>query len=224
MRQEHPDQGHCRFIVIAVLLASCALVLCAVQGIFGYPFRKTIALDSAKFVPVEGFAYSAPLLAQYSPWGAQSASARLYEDTRVSFLYSQLATSVSKIGKGIFSFPKKGRLFFSASDNSDPRINGRSYRIEIPHRLSKGVLPLCFIAWLMTVTIHLLTSPDREKALLAWREHAGFVLAAVVRLVGTWPAIALSIPSIYLLFFYPPLWGVQQEVGGRAVQVVWRDD
>jgi len=58
----------------------------------------------------------------------------------------------------------------------------------------------------MTVTIHLLTSPDREKALLAWRERAGFVLAAVVRLVGTWPAIALSIPSIYLLFFYPPLW------------------
>jgi hypothetical protein len=184
MRQEHPDQRHCRFTVIAVLLASCALVLCAVQGIFGYPFRKTIALDPAKFVPVEGFAYSAPLLAQYSPWGAQSASARLYEDTRVSFLYSHQATSVSEIGKGIFSFPKKGRLFFSASDNSDPRINGRSYRIEIPHRLSKGVLPLCFIAWLMTVTIHLLTSPDREKALLAWRERAGFVLAAVVRLVG----------------------------------------
>jgi len=59
---------------------------------------------------------------------------------------------------------------------------------------------------LMTVTIHLLTSPDREKALLAWRERAGFVLAAVLRLVGTWPAIALSVPSIYLLFFYPPLW------------------
>jgi len=82
MRQECPDQRHCRFTVIAVLLASCALVLCAVQGIFGYPFRKTIALDPAKFIPVEGFAYSAPLLAHYSPWGAQSASARLYEDTR----------------------------------------------------------------------------------------------------------------------------------------------
>src|SRR5258708_36160411 len=160
MRQEHPDQGHCRFIVIAVLLASCALVLCAVQGIFGYPFRKTIALDSAKFVPVEGFAYSAPLLAQYSPWGAQSASARLYEDTRVSFLYSQLATSVSKIGKGIFSLPEKERVFFSASDNSDPRIHGRSYRIEVQHWLSKGVIPLWFIAWFMPSSFNLLTSPN----------------------------------------------------------------
>jgi SAM-dependent methyltransferase len=206
LKEEFTLFKYSRFTVIAVLLASCALVLCAVQGIFGYPFRKTIALDPAKFIPVEGFAYSAPLLAQYSPWGAQSASARLYEDTRVSFLYSQQATSVSEIGKGIFSFPKKGRLFFSASDNSDPRINGRNYRIEVPHRLSKGVLPLCFIAWLMTVTIHLLTSPEREKALLAWRERAGFVLGAVVRRVGTWPAIALSIPSIYLLLFYPPLW------------------
>jgi hypothetical protein len=206
MRQEHPDERHCRFTVIAVLLASCALVLCAMQGIFGYPFRKTIALDPAKFVPFEGFAYSTPFLAQYSPWGAQSASARLYEDSRVSFLYSQRVISVSKIGEGIFSFPQKGRLLFSASDNSDPRTNGRNYRIEVPHRLSKGVLPICFIALLMIVTIHLLTSADREKALLAWRERAGFVLAAVVRLAGRWPAIALSIPSIYLLFFYPPLW------------------
>jgi len=207
MRQEHPPQRrHFRFTVLAVVVAGCTLVLCAVQGIFGYPFRKTIALGTTKFVPVEGSAYSAPLLAQYTPWGAQAASARLYEDSTVSSRYSQRATSVSGFGKGIFSFPEKGRLLFSASDNSDPRTNGRNYRIEVPRRVSKGVLPICFIAWLMTVTIHLLTSPDREKALLAWRERAGFVLAAVLRLVGTWPAIALSVPSIYLLFFYPPLW------------------
>ena len=206
MRRKHPDQRLFRFTVFAVVVAACTLVLCALQGIFGYPFRKTIALVTTKFVRVEGSAYSAPLLAQYTPWGAQAASARLYEDTTVSSLYSQRATSVSRFGKGIFSFPEKGQLLFSASDNSDPRTNGRNYRIEVPRRLSKGVLPICFIAWLMTVTIHLLTSPDREKALLTWRERAGFVLAAVLRLVGTWPAIALSIPSIYLLFFYPPLW------------------
>src|SRR4029077_20711080 len=147
-----PHDWHCRFTVFAVLLASCAVVLCAVQGIFGYPFRKTIALGTTKFVPVEGSAYSAPLLAQYTPWGAQAASARLYEDTTVSSRYSQRATSVSGFGKGIFSFPEKGRLLFSASDNSDPRTNGRNYRIEVPRRVSKGVLPVCFIAWLMTVT------------------------------------------------------------------------
>ena len=53
-----PHEWHCRFTVFAVLLASCA-----VQGIFGYPFRKTIALAATKFVPVEGFAYATPISA-----------------------------------------------------------------------------------------------------------------------------------------------------------------
>jgi hypothetical protein len=143
MTEEPANQRHFRFSLIALLLASCVLLLCAVQGILGYPFRRTIALDRAKFIPVEGYAYSASFSPQYSPWGAQSASARLYENTKVSFLYSQRATSVSRIGKGIFSFPQKGRLLFSASDNSDPRLNGRNYRIEVPQRLQDvGLTPM----------------------------------------------------------------------------------
>src|ERR1700719_4137541 len=106
MNQEHPDRRHCRFTVFIVLLTSGAMVLCVLQGIFGYPFRKTIALDAAKFVPVEGFAYSAPLPAQYSPWDAQSTSATLYEDAKVSSLYSQRATSVSRFGKWDFHFSR----------------------------------------------------------------------------------------------------------------------
>ena len=110
MRQESPHKTHCALTAFAVLLASCALVLCALQAIFGYPFRKTIALSAAKFVPVEGFAYATPLSAHYTPTGAQSTSARLYEDARVSSLYSQRTTSVSRIGRRIFCFPEKGRL------------------------------------------------------------------------------------------------------------------
>jgi len=105
-----PHEWHCRFTVFAVLLASCAVVLCAAQGIFGIPFRKTVALAAARFVPVEGFAYATPMSAQYTPTGAQSTSARLYEDARVSSLYSQRATSVIRIGRGIFCFAEKGRL------------------------------------------------------------------------------------------------------------------
>jgi hypothetical protein len=63
-----------------------------------------------KFVPVEGFAYATPPLAHFTPTGAQSTSARLYEDARVSSLYSQRTTSVSRIGRRIFCFPEKGRL------------------------------------------------------------------------------------------------------------------
>ena len=105
-----PYEWHCRFTIFAVLLATCAVVLCAVQGIFGYPFRKTIALAAARSVPVEGFAYATPTLAHFTPTGTQSTSTRLCEDARVSSLYSQRATSVSRIGRGIFCFPEKGRL------------------------------------------------------------------------------------------------------------------
>src|SRR5262252_8161895 len=91
MRQENLDQRLRGFTVILVSLASCVLALCAAQGILGYPFRKTIGLDAAKFLPVEGFAYSAPLLPQYSPRGWQSMSARVYEENSVSSLYSQRA-------------------------------------------------------------------------------------------------------------------------------------
>jgi hypothetical protein len=161
----------------------CAVVLCVAQGIFGYPFRKTIALAAPKFVPVERFAYSTPILAQYTPKGAQATSARLYEDTRAFALYSQRTTSVSGIGRGIFTFPEKGRLVFSSSDNSDPRTNGRMYRIEVPHRLSGGVLMICLGAWLAILAIHLAALPDRRTALMVWRRSAGFALESLVRLV-----------------------------------------
>src|SRR5260370_7656680 len=136
MNQERPDRRHCRVNDFSVLITVGGVVIFVLEGIFGYPLRKTIALDAAKFVPVEGFAYSAPLPAQYSPWDAQSTSATLYEDAKVSSLYSQRATSVSRFVKGIFSFPQTPRLLFSATHNSDPRINGRSYRIDQPRRAS----------------------------------------------------------------------------------------
>jgi hypothetical protein len=109
-------------------------------------------------------------------------------------------------GRGIFTFPEKGRLVFSSSDNSDPRTNGRMYRIEVPHRLSGGVLMICLGAWLAILAIHLATLPDRQTALMVWRRSAGFALESLVRLVGKWPAIVLSIPSIYLLSSFSPLW------------------
>jgi hypothetical protein len=206
MRGLRSDQAHRLFSVSVVTLAFCPLVLCAAQAMFGYPFRKTIVLDPGKFLPVEGFAYSAALAPKFTPRGAQSASARLYEGEKVSSLYSQRAKSVSRFGQGIFSFPEKGRLLFSASDNSDPRINGRIYKIDVPHRLCASVPVICFTALLASMGMHVLTLPNRREALLAWRRRAGCTLETVVNFVAKRPAIVLSIPSIYLFCSFPPLW------------------
>jgi hypothetical protein len=65
---------------------------------------------------------------------------------------------------------------------------------------------ICLGAWLAILAIHLATLPDRQTALMVWRRSAGFALESLVRLVGKWPAIVLSIPSIYLLSSFSPLW------------------
>src|SRR5262249_31986119 len=39
-----------------------------------------------------------------------------------------------------------------------------------------------------------------------WRQGAGFAVGSVIRFVGKWPQIVLSIPSVYLLSSHAPLW------------------
>src|SRR5262245_65121249 len=107
------------------------MVLGIAQGFFGYPFRKIIPLDNARFAPAEGFAYSVPLPLEYSPRGAQSSSAKLYEDAKISQFYSHRAASVSAVGKAIFSFGRGDLLIFSSTYHSDPRTHLRFYRISL---------------------------------------------------------------------------------------------
>src|SRR5215468_3024855 len=146
------------------------MILGFAQGFFGYPFRKIIPLDNARFAPAEGFAYSVPLPLEYSPRGAQASSAKLYEDAQISQFYSHRAASVSAVGKGIFSFGRGGLLIFSSTDNSDPRTNKRIYRIDVPRRLSKGVLPLCLIVALgATLTLALPLNPQETLLFLYLR-------------------------------------------------------
>src|SRR5262249_10544997 len=200
-----PSPKYAGFITITLSLAVIAMILGFAQGFFGYPFRKIIPLDNARFAPAEGCAYSVPLPLEYSPRAAQASSAKLYEDAKISQFYSHRAASVSAVGKGIFSFGRGGLLIFSSTDNSDPRTNKRIYRIDVPHRLSKGVLPLC-----LNVT------PGRALPFVP-PENRGripFFLSFRPRLFWGWiagifvkpPTILLSTPPIYLVCPSPPLW------------------
>jgi hypothetical protein len=141
MNSPAPSPKFAGFITLTLFVALIGLILGVAQGFFGYPFRKIISLDSTQFAPAEGFAYLVPLPLEYSPRGAQSSSAKLYEDANISQFYSHRADSVSKVGKGIFSFARGGSLLFSSTDNSDPRTNGRIYRIDVPHRYRRACCP-----------------------------------------------------------------------------------
>ena len=108
MNSPAPSPKFAGFITLTLFVALIGLILGVAQGFFGYPFRKIISLDSTQFAPAEGFAYLVPLPLEYSPRGAQSSSAKLYEDANISQFYSHRADSVSKVGKGIFSFARGG--------------------------------------------------------------------------------------------------------------------
>jgi hypothetical protein len=206
MRERRPSKGWHLFLTLAFLVASGVVVLFAVQATSGYPFRKTIKTRAARDGFSGGFAYSIGFPTAYSPYGPQRSSSALVEDVTSHFLYSQRSKNVGLVGQGIFSFPRKGQLLFSSSDNSDPRINGHAYQLLAPLRISKGVMECALFIWLTLGGIHFLAQPNRQEVLTRFRSLIGAAFAATVNVMGRWPIIVLAIPSFYLLSSYPPLW------------------
>jgi hypothetical protein len=205
-KQANSRQSHWLLLKSAFWFASVLFVFCVVQGMLGYPFRKTIALASSKIAPDGGFAYSYPLPREYSPRRAQAASARLRENGTILSSFSSQETSVTTVGRGIFAISGKKRLLFSATDNSDPRTNGRQYSIDTPLRISKPILPILFALWLATAGLLFWKLPNRKEAVRVWGHRMQRALSPIIAFLGKWPAIVLSLPSIYLLSSYPPLW------------------
>jgi hypothetical protein len=206
VKQARSQQSHSLLLKSAFWFLAVAFLLCCVQGMLGYPFRKTIFLTPSKFKPVGGFAYSYPLPRNFTPRGAQAASARLRENGVILSSYSSRETSVAKVGQGIFAISREGRLLFSATDNSDPRANGRLYVIDTPLRVSKLILPILFAGWLTTAGLLFSRLPKKKEAIAAWCQRIRVVQRPIITFLGKWPAIVLSIPSLYLLSSYPPLW------------------
>jgi hypothetical protein len=206
VKQTDSHSNHFLLFKTVFCFASLAFILCFAQGLLGYPLRKTIVLTSSKFESVGGFAYSCPLPRNYSPLGRQSASARLWENGTVLSTYSPREASVTEVGQGIFTLSHEGRLIFSATDNSDPRINGRKYTIDAPLRVSKQTLPISFGFLLATAGLLFWKTPNRKEAAVAWGHRIQKALQPIINFLGKWPVIILSIPSAYLLSSYPPLW------------------
>jgi hypothetical protein len=111
-----------------------------------------------------------------------------------------------EVGQGIFAISSEGLLTFSATDNSDPRINGRKYSVDVPLPPPKQMLLVSFALLLITAGLLWWKIPSRKEALVAWGRKVQKTLQPITTLLGKWPVIILSIPSIYLLSSYPPLW------------------
>lgn len=123
---------------------------------------------------------------------------------------------IRETGSGAFSF-WRGILFFSASDNSDPRQNGRRYLASGPTVLSATALKIALL--LNAVFLFALVSRWRLRG-RSGRDQLGVLRTALVQpfdretesrptAMGaqTWLALACGAAAMWgLLFVLPPSW------------------
>lgn len=94
------------------------------------PAGETLAVD--RIVRVGGFAYSARIGGKVPGLrdGGDGRTLRVVEDGVPLGPAGSLSSDVVALGGGRFNHETATRVLFSASDNSDPRRNGRTYRLQ----------------------------------------------------------------------------------------------
>ncbi|MDA9467033.1 hypothetical protein XH87_21015 [Bradyrhizobium sp. CCBAU 53415] len=90
----------------------------------------------------DGFVYSAPIPKQFEAYAdedndTQSSPVVLYEDDKPLAWPHSLGYLVAQQGMGRYSL-QHGHVFFSSSDNSDPRSNHRYYWLVVPSQAKEA--------------------------------------------------------------------------------------
>jgi hypothetical protein len=142
------------------VLLLAAGILCLLPFLLTPTFHFTVASGSIK--SETGNAYSAPVQIESYIFVARSDSNAnperskllLYENGKILGPAHTLHDIIRQEGRGTYSHWNK-QVLFSASDNSDPRSNGRAYSAEVKAGLSYVVAaPLAFIAFLSFIMLH----------------------------------------------------------------------
>lgn len=89
-------------------------------------------IDSRKITPAGGYGYYAELTGKVPGVrdGGDGRKLRLVEDERSLGPTGALSADVESKGGGRYNHEIASAILFSTSDNSDPRTNGRAYRVE----------------------------------------------------------------------------------------------
>jgi hypothetical protein len=158
--------------------AVIAAVLALLHGLAIFPLVEEV-LPVTGSQHLDGLTYSAPMPPDppFVPW---TRAERLHENGRPSRFPMVAGYGViSKSGGGRYHI-SSNTLFFSASDNSDPRANGRQYTLHRPLSLSSTILVALFIGALLGLAILVSMHRTTVAALLT---RPPFLLPAAVFLV-----------------------------------------
>ncbi|MFN8390803.1 MAG: hypothetical protein U0136_10975 [Bdellovibrionota bacterium] len=142
MKYNQPSLAYRAFSVVAVtayLSSVLALLLYKKRIHPPFSFKKIIrakfqppyagAIAAAQMTPEIGNCYTAPLPANLISDSEGCSKLQLLEDGKPLPGAHAVHADIRTQGKGMFSH-WGACIFFSASDNSDPRTNGRQYTVK----------------------------------------------------------------------------------------------
>jgi hypothetical protein len=176
--------------VIAWMIVIAALLTLALTVAYLAPPRLQANLTVASISVDSGFAYSAPISLQPPPGyvivsdGIDSvvSALRLREDGKIPGPAHSLHSEIRERGLGRYSH-WQGRLWFSTSDSSDPRANGRTYSVSAAAAVHPYVLAAVALIDALTLIAAwrwLLGSARLRRALANVAILVTLVLAALV--------------------------------------------
>ena len=195
-----------RALLIFVAFGSFALLAAdRVNATFSL-WSRSIFVDFTHAKPGPPGVYTLQLAVPVDHERIFSSQIRLLDADQDKFAYTPRINSLFANGQGLFSIQKERSLLIAwATSPMALRAKG------------EGVLvfPVLFSSWIVAVALFLFSGssvalfcclpfPTRKIGVLAQRLVA--LVAWSLRMLGRHPSVVLSLPSVYLLLVYPPLW------------------
>ena len=186
------------------------LILCAEKwnAFTGAWMVNPVKIAANDVQPQSGFAYETKLHRAVALKRISLNRIYLTENTGVIARFSPRQISVSGVGRGIFTIQNGSNLVFSASDNSDPRTNGRNYFLHYPMVFPQLVGQCLEVLWIFLGIFCLITyrgiasTPAVARSGVVW----------CVNVVGRHSAVFLAFPSVYFCLNFTPLWKGQDAI------------
>ena len=120
------------------------------------PVQERITLQMQYAEPADGNLYILPMGINWMSQAALGASpARVYENGIQLERPNAPHRAIMEKGSGRYSV-WEGYLYFSSSDNTDPRFNGRVYELEWPHPIPRGWQWVSYLVSILGVVLMVL--------------------------------------------------------------------
>ena len=125
--------------------------------------QQRFTLTAKNAVPVEGNLYTLSLGIDWMSHADLGLSpAVVYENDTPLGLPNAMHQAIIDEGKGRYSV-WDGYLYFSSSDNTDPRVNGRVYELEWPRPISLNLQRLSYLMSLLGIVLLFYGKYSRER-------------------------------------------------------------